>query len=64
MSSLKDCQGIDSRRQVANVNAAIQAKRDFWLAESNLQMAMTGSGAGSVSLSGGAAMTADAGGGH
>ncbi|MCP5279728.1 MAG: TolC family protein [Thiobacillus sp.] len=54
----------DSRRQVANVNAAIQAKRDFWLAESNLQMAMTGSGAGSVSLSGGAAMTADAGGGH
>lgn len=55
----------DTRQQVAGVNAAIQAKKDFWLAESNLQMALNGGGAGSVSLAGGgAAMTADSGGGH
>ena len=55
----------DARQQVAGVNAAIQAKKDFWLAESNLQMALNGSGAGSVGMTGaGAAMTAEAGGGH
>ena len=55
----------DARQQVAGVNAAIQAKKDFWLAESNLQMALNGSGAGSGGMtSGDAAMTADAGGGH
>ncbi len=33
----------DSREQVAAVNGAIEAQRDFWLAESDLQMALTGS---------------------
>jgi len=32
----------DSRQQVAAVNAYIESVRDFWLAESNLQMALTG----------------------
>jgi len=32
----------DSRQQVAAVNAYIESVRDFWLAESDLQMAMTG----------------------
>lgn len=34
----------DSRAQVASVNAAIEAQRDFWLAETDLQMALNGSG--------------------
>jgi hypothetical protein len=33
----------DAREQVSAVNAAIGALRDFWLAETDLQMAMTGS---------------------
>jgi outer membrane protein TolC len=33
----------DSREQVAAVNGYIQASRDFWIAESELQMALTGS---------------------
>jgi outer membrane protein TolC len=32
----------DSREQIAAVNAYIEASRDFWLAESDLQMALTG----------------------
>ncbi len=32
----------DSRDQVAAVNAYIESVRDFWLAESDLQMALTG----------------------
>lgn len=31
----------DSREQLASVNAAIDAQRDFWIAEANLQAAMT-----------------------
>ena len=34
----------DARDQVASVNGAIEAQRDFWIAESALQAAMTGSG--------------------
>ena len=34
----------DSRDQVASVTAAIEAQRDFWLADTDLQMAMTGTG--------------------
>jgi outer membrane protein TolC len=33
----------DAREQVASVNAAIEAQRDFWIADSALQAAMTGS---------------------
>jgi outer membrane protein TolC len=32
----------DSREQVGAVNAYIDTLRDFWLAESDLQMALTG----------------------
>jgi outer membrane protein TolC len=55
----------DARQQVAGVNAAIQAQKDFWIAESNLQMSLNGSGAGGMQMTGVAPpMTADAGGGH
>jgi len=37
----------DSRDQVSSVNAAIEAQRDFWLAEADLQMALYGNGNGS-----------------
>lgn len=36
----------DARLQISAVNAAIAAQRDYWLAESNLQMAINGSGVG------------------
>ncbi|HEX6268520.1 MAG TPA: TolC family protein [Burkholderiales bacterium] len=38
----------DSREQVAAVNAYIESLRDFWLAESDLQMALTGRSPGSA----------------
>jgi outer membrane protein TolC len=34
----------DSRDQVTSVNAAIEAQRDFWIAETDLQSAINGSG--------------------
>jgi outer membrane protein TolC len=39
----------DSREQVGAVNAYIEALRDFWLAESDLQMALTGRSPGGES---------------
>ncbi|MES2899337.1 MAG: TolC family protein [Pseudomonadota bacterium] len=41
----------DSRTQVQSVNGAIEALRDFWMAESALQMAQTGRSAGPASSS-------------
>ena len=38
----------DSREQVAAVNGYIESLRDFWIAESNLQMALTGRSPGST----------------
>jgi outer membrane protein TolC len=32
----------DARSQIASVNAAIEAQRDFWLADADLQMALVG----------------------
>ena len=32
----------DARAQIASVNAAIEAQRDFWLAEADLDMALIG----------------------
>ena len=32
----------DARSQIASVNAAIQALRDFWIAQADLDMALTG----------------------
>jgi outer membrane protein TolC len=39
----------DARDQIASVNAAIDAQRDFWIAETNLQAAMNVGGADSGS---------------
>lgn len=39
----------DSREQVAAVNAYIETARDFWVAESDLQMALTGRSPGAMS---------------
>jgi len=43
----------DSRAQVSSVNAAIEAQRDFWIAETNLQAAINGNGSnGSTEIRG------------
>ena len=39
----------DSRAQVGSVNAAIEAQRDFWIAQTNLQAAINGNGTGGSS---------------
>lgn len=55
----------DSREQVAAVNAYIETLRDFWIAESDLQMALTGRSPGAMATGGRtAAPAAAAGGGH
>lgn len=51
----------DARQQVAGANAAIQAQKDFWVAESNLQMSLNGGGAGAMSLTAATATTSAAG---
>lgn len=38
----------DAREQVASVNASIEAQRDFWIADSALQAAMSGGSAGAA----------------
>jgi outer membrane protein TolC len=43
----------DARSQVGSVNAAIQAQRDFWIAQTNLEAAINGNGiGGSTAISG------------
>jgi hypothetical protein len=32
----------DARAQIASVNAAIEAKRDFWIAQADLDLALIG----------------------
>jgi outer membrane protein TolC len=56
----------DARAQIASVNAAIDALRDFWLAQADLDMALVGkpSLAAATALSSPAKAAADAGGGH
>ncbi len=39
----------DTRAQVLSVNAAIEAQRDFWLADTDLQTALTGTSPGALS---------------
>ena len=41
----------DARQQIAAVTSAIDAQRDFWLAESNLNLALTGKSPGAMGLS-------------
>ncbi|MEK6593675.1 MAG: TolC family protein [Pseudomonadota bacterium] len=43
----------DARQQVAAVNAYIEALRDYWLAESSLDLALTGKSPGAISAGGG-----------
>ncbi|HYM47491.1 MAG TPA: TolC family protein [Burkholderiaceae bacterium] len=55
----------DAREQAASVNSYIEALRDFWLAESELEMALTGKSSGDLgTLSMKASTPAAAGGGH
>lgn len=53
----------DARAQIASVNAAIEAKRDFWVAQADLDMALIGkpSLAAAAGASSGPAMAAEAG---
>ena len=39
----------DTRSQVMSINSAIEAQRDFWLAEADLQTTLTGTSPGSLS---------------
>ena len=50
----------DARLQIASVNAAIQAQRDFWIAQSDLDMALIGKP--SLMAPAGPSMAAEAGG--
>lgn len=45
----------DARDQIGSVNAAIEAQRDYWLAETDLQMAINGNGGAATELRGQAA---------
>jgi outer membrane protein TolC len=55
----------DSREQVAAVNGYIESLRDFWIAESDLQMALTGrSPGGTQTMRSAAPAAAASGGGH
>ena len=55
----------DSREQVGAVNAYIESLRDFWLAESDLQMALTGRSPGAMQMTRTASPgAAPSGGGH
>ncbi|KVW96257.1 RND transporter [Thiobacillus denitrificans] len=53
----------DARSQIASVNAAIQAQRDYWLAESDLQMARVGT-PGMMAAPSASSAPAEAAGGH
>jgi outer membrane protein TolC len=54
----------DARQQIAAVSAAIDATRDFWLAETNLNLALTGKSPGAMMLSGAPAAAAGPEAGH
>jgi len=50
----------DARAQINGVNAAIEAQRDYWIADTELQAAITGAGPGSATLGLAAAATGEA----
>jgi len=55
----------EARQRIAALRAAIEAKRDFWLAQSELQTAVNGGGGGETQQRGRSSTTAQAsGGGH
>jgi outer membrane protein TolC len=53
----------DARSQIASVNAAIEAQRDFWLADADLAMARVGT-PGRMPVTSVSSAPAEAGGGH
>lgn len=53
----------DARSQISAVNAAIEAQRDYWLAEADLQMVLVGS-PGKMSAPSASSAPAEAAGGH
>ncbi len=54
----------DARAQIAGVNAAIEAQRDFWLAQADLDMALVGKPSLAAATALAAPPAAEAGGGH
>jgi outer membrane protein TolC len=54
----------DARAQIASVNGAIDARREFWLADADLQMAMLGRPVLSAGSAPASSTAAEAGGGH
>jgi outer membrane protein TolC len=53
----------DARSQIASVNAAIEAQRDFWLADADLAMALVGT-PGKTAVASASSAPAEAAGGH
>jgi outer membrane protein TolC len=53
----------EARQRIAGLRAAIEAKRDFWLAQSELQTAVNGGGTREIQRGPRASTTAQAGGG-
>ncbi|MNR76050.1 Outer membrane efflux protein [compost metagenome] len=51
---------LDARQQIDAVNAAIMAQRNYWLAETDLQMAVNGTGGSRAASMGSAAAAASA----
>jgi outer membrane protein TolC len=54
----------DARSQIASVNAAIEAQRDYWLADADLQMALVGTPGKTMMATRTASVPAESGGGH
>jgi outer membrane protein TolC len=50
----------DAREQIGSVNAAIEAQRDFWLADTDLQAAISGTGGAATAMHGKPAASAAA----
>ena len=50
----------DARSQIAAVNSYLETLRDFWIAETNLQLALTGTSPGAANTSAGPASAAAA----
>ncbi|WP_229467354.1 TolC family protein [Massilia sp. Mn16-1_5] len=50
----------DARAQINGVNASIEAQRDYWIADTDLQAAINGSGGATVGMTGAGATAASA----
>jgi multidrug efflux system outer membrane protein len=50
----------ETRNHVAAVNSAIEAQRDFWIADTDLNTALTGTSPGALAAMGGTAAAAPA----